>query len=109
MRKVIFQMTIILNIILHPPVVMMEIFFTVIQTRKMDIMKQAWQISKDLLWLLVDTIQRQTRPKLMISHPKPGMKLMITRIMISKFIATLSDKFQNFISVFTSFQQSRQE
>ena len=45
----------------------------------------------------------------MTSHPKPGMKLMITRIMISKFIATLSDKFQNFISVFTSFQQSRQE
>lgn len=36
--------------LLHSPVVMMALFSTIMQTRKMDIIKPLWQILKDLFW-----------------------------------------------------------
>ena len=60
-------------------------FSTAMLIRKMDMVKPPWQILTDLLWLLVDIVQTQTRLKPMTLQPTHGREFRITRIMNSKF------------------------
>lgn len=68
----------------------------------MHTITQPWQILKDLRWLWVGTVQKQTRPKFLTSQPIRGMKLLIIRFIISKFIPSqqqFAEDFEIYFSI----------